>query len=204
MWIIKKDPVLASTPVSRSLPIFKALQYDQTKSIQFLDDDGNWCEVTTRFRRDAIIDLALGNIEGGKYSSNVNGMQFDYAATLVNDPSFDHDIDQRNLSTDTVRPIRIPGRRSLFNIVKALVDANPSSLTELRAEDEKLTPYDCALEIRPKGEVGRGAKRRANNEIASGENPTHTYFRTRLASTVTTAAILIPHPNPFRDSLRSL
>ena len=37
------------------------------------------------------------------------------------------------------------------------------------------------------------------------ENKSHaqSYFRTRRASSLITAIIPIPHPNPFRDSLRS-
>jgi len=41
------------------------------------------------------------------------------------------------------------------------------------------------------------------NTIAGSEIRTHSYLRTRRASLVTIAIILTPHPNPFRDSLRS-
>ena len=37
----------------------------------------------------------------------------------------------------------------------------------------------------------------------SDGNHTRSYFRTRHASSVTTSIIIIPRPNPFRDSLRS-
>jgi len=52
------------------------------------------------------------------------------------------------------------------------------------------------------GEVGRGAMRRAVNANDRDENRTRSYFRSRRASSVTTATILIPHTKPFRDSLR--
>jgi len=52
------------------------------------------------------------------------------------------------------------------------------------------------------GEAKRGAKRRANNAIFGDENYTYSYFHTRRASSVTTAIISIPYPNPFGDSLR--
>ena len=51
--------------------------------------------------------------------------------------------------------------------------------------------------------VGRGAKRRAGNANDRGENRTSSYFRTRQASSVTTATIIIPRTKPYRDSLRS-
>ena len=54
------------------------------------------------------------------------------------------------------------------------------------------------------GGAKREAKRRASSAISSGETRARSYFRTRRASSITTAIILIPHPNPFRDSLRSL
>jgi len=53
------------------------------------------------------------------------------------------------------------------------------------------------------GEIALGAKRRADNDIASGENRTRSYFRRRRAVPITTAIILTHRPNPFRDSLRS-
>jgi len=53
------------------------------------------------------------------------------------------------------------------------------------------------------GEVERGAKRRANSAVSSDENRACSYLRTRRASSVSTSIILIPHPNPFRDLLRS-
>jgi len=53
------------------------------------------------------------------------------------------------------------------------------------------------------GEGGRGGKRRADNAIESGENRTRSYFRTRRASSVTTAIIFSCYNNPFRDFLRS-
>jgi len=54
-----------------------------------------------------------------------------------------------------------------------------------------------------RGEIRRGANRRANDAITSGKNPTRSYFSTRYNFTITTAVILTHHPNPFRDSLRS-
>ena len=53
------------------------------------------------------------------------------------------------------------------------------------------------------GEIGRGAKRRADNDIPSGENCTRSHFSTRCASPVTTAIILTHDIKPFCDSLRS-
>ena len=53
------------------------------------------------------------------------------------------------------------------------------------------------------GEIGRGAKRRADNAITSGKNHTRLYFRTRRFSSVNSAIIPIPHRNPFCDLLRS-
>ena len=50
------------------------------------------------------------------------------------------------------------------------------------------------------GEIGRGAKRRVDNVSAGNERRAGSYFRTRCVSSVTTAIILAPHPNPFRDS----
>jgi len=53
------------------------------------------------------------------------------------------------------------------------------------------------------GEAERGAKRRAKYAISSDKHYTRSYFFTRRASSLTTAIILVPHPNPFHDSLRS-
>ena len=53
------------------------------------------------------------------------------------------------------------------------------------------------------GEGERVAKRQADNAIISGKNCTRLYFHTRHPPSVTTAIIPIPHPNPFRDLLRS-
>ena len=65
-----------------------------------------------------------------------------------------------------------------------------------------LGPTCLAIE----GEIRRRAKRRFDNAIASGENPTHSHLPTRRTSslTLTTAIILTRHPNPFRDSLYPL
>ena len=52
------------------------------------------------------------------------------------------------------------------------------------------------------GENERGAKRRDSKAISSHQDRVRSYFRTRRASSVIIAAILIPKPNPFRDSLR--
>jgi len=49
------------------------------------------------------------------------------------------------------------------------------------------------------GENGRGAKRRAENAIASDENLVRSYFSIRHACPV----IIVPKPKPFGDSLRS-
>ena len=54
-----------------------------------------------------------------------------------------------------------------------------------------------------KGEIGQGAKRRAGNEIASGENHARFYLRTKRIPSPTDAVILFTKPNPFRDSFRS-
>ena len=53
------------------------------------------------------------------------------------------------------------------------------------------------------GEIGRGAKRRAEKAIACGKNRTRSHFSPGRASFVTTALILTHLSNPFRDSLRS-
>jgi len=53
------------------------------------------------------------------------------------------------------------------------------------------------------GEIGQGVKRRAGNVRAADESRAGSYVRTRCASSITTEIILVPHPNPFRDSLRS-
>ena len=51
----------------------------------------------------------------------------------------------------------------------------------------------------------RGSEERSDvlTTKSSDENHTCSYFRAIRASPVNTAIILIPHPNPFRDSLRS-
>jgi len=54
-----------------------------------------------------------------------------------------------------------------------------------------------ALAALHQGEIGRGAKRRADNASASGENHTRLYALTKRISPVTTTTTLIPHPNPF-------
>ena len=53
------------------------------------------------------------------------------------------------------------------------------------------------------GEIGRGAKRRAANVSTGNESHASSYFRTRRASPVIRAIILVPHPNPYCDLLRS-
>ena len=53
------------------------------------------------------------------------------------------------------------------------------------------------------GEIGRGAKRRADNFSVRNKNHSRLYFHTRRTPSPTTAIILIPYPNPFRDSLHS-
>jgi len=53
------------------------------------------------------------------------------------------------------------------------------------------------------GEIGRGAKRRADNVSVRNEILTRWYLHTRRTSSPTTAIILTDHSNPFRDSLRS-
>jgi len=47
------------------------------------------------------------------------------------------------------------------------------------------------------GEIGRVAKRQADNAIASGENRMHSYFSTRLASPVSTTINPYPSSQPF-------
>jgi len=51
--------------------------------------------------------------------------------------------------------------------------------------------------------VEGGAKRRADNVSVGNENYTRSYLCTRRTPPLNTAIILIPYPNPFRDSLRS-
>jgi len=53
------------------------------------------------------------------------------------------------------------------------------------------------------GENGLGAKRRAENAIASYENCVRSYFSISHADDVITAVTIISKPNPFRYSLRS-
>jgi len=53
------------------------------------------------------------------------------------------------------------------------------------------------------GEIGRGAKQQAMNGSIGSKNLTRSHFSTRLALSPTDAIIIIHHPNPFRDSLRS-
>jgi hypothetical protein len=53
------------------------------------------------------------------------------------------------------------------------------------------------------GEIGRGAKRRADNVSVRNENHMRLYLQTRRTPSSTTAVNLTHHPNPFRDSLRS-
>jgi len=53
------------------------------------------------------------------------------------------------------------------------------------------------------GEIERGAKRRADNVSVRNEKCMRLYLRRRCIQFQNTAIILVPHPNPFRDSLRS-
>jgi len=68
----------------------------------------------------------------------------------------------------------------------------------------KTLHQSVVMEVRG-GRSAEPAKRGANNAIASGKNPTRTCFRTRRASTATTANILTHHHdrNLLRNSLRS-
>jgi len=53
------------------------------------------------------------------------------------------------------------------------------------------------------GEIELGAKRRADKASVGNESYTRSCLRTIRASPETSAIILIHHPNPFRDLLRS-
>jgi len=56
---------------------------------------------------------------------------------------------------------------------------------------------------RQQGEIGGGAKRRADNVGDRNKGHASSYFRTTRVSYVATTTIFIPHSNPFRDSLHS-
>ena len=68
---------------------------------------------------------------------------------------------------------------------------------------EQAGKFQDAATAYKKGENERGAKRRADNVCVGNGNHMRSYLRTRRAPSPATAMILIPHPNPFRDSLRS-
>jgi phosphoribosylaminoimidazole-succinocarboxamide synthase len=66
-------------------------------------------------------------------------------------------------------------------------------------KDEHDRPISCE-DI---GEIRRGAKRLADNVSVENKSHAHLHFYTRRASSLIVAIVLIPHPNLFRDSLRS-
>jgi len=77
-----------------------------------------------------------------------------------------------------------------------------------RKEEKRLRKLEkeakrTAKKAAKKGEAERGTKRRAHTVSVMNEILSRSYFRTRHTSSVTTAIIIIPYPNPFRDSLRS-
>jgi len=71
-----------------------------------------------------------------------------------------------------------------------------------RPGPSQLQRAETVISLYP-GETKRGAKRRASNAISSNKYRVPSYIHTRCASFVNTAIILIPYPNPFRDSLHS-
>eukprot|EP00520_Triparma_pacifica_P020589 CAMPEP_0118672262 /NCGR_PEP_ID=MMETSP0785-20121206/22444_1 /TAXON_ID=91992 /ORGANISM="Bolidomonas pacifica, Strain CCMP 1866" /LENGTH=2130 /DNA_ID=CAMNT_0006567207 /DNA_START=45 /DNA_END=6434 /DNA_ORIENTATION=- len=150
LYVIENEPsVCAIEP----WPLFHALLNAWnivTKKFEIQVDDGMWVEANS-VETSALFDCARGDPgdEAVRYTVKMGGSDVskEYILNIVEDHSRSYDIDRVCVETGHRRKVRMPLWTSFQNIIRALVDADPSIL-KVRRHDED-TPYDIALKMRP-------------------------------------------------------
>jgi len=102
------------------------------------------------------------------------------------------EAEQRQRATARIFKLQVSQQKAA-KALRGVEDKHKKSLENIADLESTANESEKREEAFRQGEIAPGSKRRADNAMESGENCTHSYFRTRRAAPVTTALI----PTPF-------